>query len=229
MAPKPLGSDLLHERAYIALRNALRRGSFPLDRSVPLRMLSVELGISVTPVREAVQRLIAEGALELTATRRIRVPLMTAAFYEEIVAIRLQLEPMALAAALPQCDQTIIATARGLSSQMKHAIADGRFPDYLEANESFHFLLYGASGLDYLLHLIGNCWLRCGPWLARLAAEGRFYEIANTEHDNMIDALERMDETALLVALGRDISDAAHALAPHLAQRTGPALAALSD
>jgi DNA-binding GntR family transcriptional regulator len=167
-------------------------------------------------VREALQRLIAEGALELTPSRRIRVPAMTQALYEEILAIRLQLEPLAIARALPHCDDALIAALRDLSAQMKLAIAEKRFADYLTDNESFHFRLYETSGLDYLLQLIGHCWLRIGPWLTVLAVEGRFHDIANNEHDRMIEALERRDEAALLAALKRDIDDAASNLIHHL-------------
>jgi DNA-binding GntR family transcriptional regulator len=95
---------------------------------------------------------------------------------------------------------------------MHAAIAEGRFPDYLADNQTFHFLIYEASGLPYLQQLIGLCWLRTGPWLNRLAQEGRFHAIANEEHDNMIAALRRGDVQAVSEAAGRDISEAATVL-----------------
>lgn len=212
----PLASEPLHERAYGALRDALRRGRFPLDRSVPIRALSEDLRISVTPVREALQRLIAEGALELTPTRRIRVPPMTRELYAEIIGIRLHLEPMAAAAALPRRDAALLADLRRLRDGMETAMAEGRFADYLVANEAFHFAIYRTAGRDYLVQLIGQCWLRIGPWLAMLAQEGRFRMVANSGHDRMIAALDSGDEPALVAALRHDILDAAENLGPHL-------------
>ncbi|MHA6729689.1 GntR family transcriptional regulator [Devosia sp. A369] len=212
----PLNSEPLHEQAYSALRDALRRGRFPVDRSVPLRELSLQLGISVTPVRDALQRLVAEGALELTPTRRIRVPPMTPELYTEIIDIRLRLEPMALARALPRRNPALLDDLIDLSQQMTEAMVDNRFSDYLVANEAFHFRLYEASGQDFLVQIISNCWLRIGPWLAMLVAEGRFHAIANTEHDRMIEALREGNEAELVAALDRDIQDAADNLLSRL-------------
>jgi DNA-binding GntR family transcriptional regulator len=163
-------------------------------------------------VREALQRLIAEGALELAPNRTIQVPVMTRSRFVEVTEIRLRLERFAAEAAAARADEKLCDRLQTLSERMHAAIAEGRFPDYLADNQTFHFLIYEASGLPYLQQLIGLCWLRTGPWLNRLAQEGRFHAIANEEHDNMIAALRRGDVQAVSEAAGRDISEAATVL-----------------
>lgn len=211
-----LTAEPLHEQAYSALRNALLMGRFTPGQSVTIRGLGARLGISATPVREALQRLIAEGALELAANRTVQVPVMTRARFAEITRIRLRLEPLAGEAALAHVDGELCGRLEGLNAQMHAAISEGRFPDYLAGNQSFHFLIYEASALRFLQQMIGLCWLRTGPWLNRLAHEGRFHAIANEEHGKMIAALRRGDAKAISEALRKDIHDAAEVLMAQL-------------
>ncbi len=213
-----LVSEPLHEQAYAALRAALRTGRFKPGQSMTIRGLGASLGISATPVREALQRLIAEGALEFAPNRTIRVPEMTRARFDEITAIRIRLEPLAAVAAAPSADEALFARLETLSAAMHGAIAEGRFADYLFDNQRFHFALYETAAMPYLLQLIGLCWLQTGPWLNMLAHEGRFHSIANHEHDAMIAALRRGDADALARSVEKDIRDAAEVLVSQLAQ-----------
>ncbi len=204
----PLTAEPLHEQAYAALRGAVLAGRFAPGQSLTIRGLGASLGISATPVREALQRLIAEGALELAPNRTIQVPEMTRARYGEITEIRVRLERMAVEAAAAHADAALCNRLARLSDRMHAAIESGRFPDYLADNQSFHFLIYEAARLPYLQQLIGLCWLRTGPWLNRLAHEGRFHAIANDAHDIIIAALRRRDLPVLAEAIERDIRDA---------------------
>ncbi|RUM20503.1 GntR family transcriptional regulator [Rhizobium vallis] len=207
-----LTSEPLHEQAYATLRNALLTGRLAPGQSLTIRGLGVSLGISATPVREALQRLIAEGALELTPNRAIQVPVMTRSRFIEVTEIRLRLERFAAEAAAARADGELCDRLQTLSDRMHAAIERGCFPDYLADNQTFHFLIYEASGLPYLQQLIGLCWLRTGPWLNRLAQEGRFLAIANEEHEHMIAALRKQDANAASEATARDISEAGSVL-----------------
>ncbi|MFC4623994.1 GntR family transcriptional regulator [Daeguia caeni] len=213
-----LTSEPLHEQAYNALRNALRMGRFMPGQTMTTRGLGASLGISATPVREALQRLIAEGALELLPNRSIRVPEMTRARFSEITEIRCRLEPLAASSAVNAVSESLLQQLVNLRVSMHVAITEGRFSDYLADNQSFHFAIYAAAGMPYLLQLIGLCWLQTGPWLNMLAHEGRFHAIANDEHDVMIAALRNKDVEALAAAVEKDIREASQVLMLHLPQ-----------
>lgn len=211
-----LTSEPLHEQAYNALRNALRMGRFVPGQSMTIRGLGTSLGISATPVREALQRLIAEGALELLPNRTIRVPEMTKARFLEITEIRCRLEPLAASSAVPAASELLFDKLECLSKAMHVSISEGRFSDYLADNLSFHFAIYEASTMPFLLQMIGICWLQTGPWLNMLAHEGRFHSIANHEHDSMIEALRSKDASTLANSVEKDIRDASDVLLMHL-------------
>lgn len=207
-----LVAEPLHEQAYTALKNALLVGRFAPGQSVTIRGLGASLGVSATPVREALQRLIAEGALEFSASRTVQVPVMTKARFGEITRIRLCLEPLAGEAAATRADEALCARLEGLDAMMLAAISEGRFSDYLAHNHSFHFQIYETAAQPFLQQLIGLCWLQTGPWLNRLAHEGRFHAIANEEHGKMVRALRAGDARALSLALTKDIRDAGEVL-----------------
>ncbi|TRB00840.1 GntR family transcriptional regulator [Agrobacterium tumefaciens] len=207
-----LTSEPLHEQAYVALRNALLTGRLAPGQPLTIRGIGSSLGISSTPVREALQRLIAEGALQLAANRSIQVPVMTRDRFVEVTDIRLRLERLAVEAAATRAGEELCDRLHALSARMQVAINNRSFPDYLADNQTFHFTIYEASNLPYLQQLIGLCWLRTGPWLNGLAQEGRYHSIANDEHEKMINALRRKDACAASEATGRDISEAASVL-----------------
>ena len=102
-----------HERIYLALKERLLFGGFLPGKAVTLRGLADDLDVSPMPVRDAVRRLTAEGALESHGNRRVSIPAMTSKRYREINLTRSLLEPELAVMALPYIDQDDIPAARG--------------------------------------------------------------------------------------------------------------------
>ena len=88
----PLIRQTLSADVYKQLRDLLMSGRVMPGEALSLRSIAEALGVSVMPVREAVHRLVAEQALELTANRVLRVPVMTISQFREITSIRINLE-----------------------------------------------------------------------------------------------------------------------------------------
>ncbi len=88
----PLKRQTLSANVYDQLRDLVMSGQMMPGEQISLRSAAAALGVSVMPVREAMQRLVAEQALELTPNRALRVPRMTAAQFKEITIIRTNLE-----------------------------------------------------------------------------------------------------------------------------------------
>src|SRR4029077_4436058 len=91
----PLASKRRSQRAYEEIRAYLMRGRLKPGERLVSRLLASELGISTTPVREALARLASEKALELDHRNTVVVPTLTAERYEEIRDLRAQLEGLA--------------------------------------------------------------------------------------------------------------------------------------
>ena len=195
-------------RAYAAMRMALMSGYLRPGERLTMRSLAEELGMSVTPVREAIQQLISEHVLAMPGPKTVIVPRIDAARYSEIILIRRALECLAAVQAAPHHDASMLAQLRQVNAQHKKAIEADSVGDVLARNKEFHFLIYRASGLPSLVDLIENQWVRVGPTLTFLFPRYMRSLAGNQCHDQMIDAIETGDMPALKAALSADLMTA---------------------
>jgi len=105
------------------------------------RGLALELGVSQTPVREALSRLAAEGAVQIRSKRKIVVPPMTADRFRDLLRCRELLEPEAALAALPMIDRSSLRKLKIADDSIGRALKSGDVNAYMEGNYSFHFLI----------------------------------------------------------------------------------------
>jgi DNA-binding GntR family transcriptional regulator len=196
----------LHASVYEDLRRRLITGKITPGVSLSTRSLALELGVSQMPVRDALSRLAAEGAVVIRSKRRIEVTPMTSKRFSDILACRLLLEPEAAAAALPHVDAGAIRWLRVVDAEMNRAIEDGDVIAYMECNCAFHFGLYGAGGREVLIRLVEALWLQFGPFMRAVYND---YGAANLvdQHSLALDALEAGDAAALRAAIAADIGD----------------------
>jgi len=82
-----------HERVYRSLRQQVMHGEVPPGQPMTLRGVARDFGVSMTPAREAVRRLVAEGALTISSSGRVSTPELSPERIEELAAIRALLEP----------------------------------------------------------------------------------------------------------------------------------------
>lgn len=163
----PLKRQTLSSDVYAQLRELLITGQMIPGEQISLRTTASALGVSVMPVREAVHRLVAEQALELTPNRALRVPLMTESAFREITRIRVNLEGLATEQAARQLPaaglERIAALQDRFAAEMASASPDGA--RLIAFNKDFHFAVYSAAGMPMLLQMIEALWLRIGPIL----------------------------------------------------------------
>jgi DNA-binding GntR family transcriptional regulator len=193
----------LRESAYTSLRDAFLRGEFAPGDSVSLRNLADMLGTSMTPVREAVRRLVAEGALMDTPSRTLVVPPFDTRRMSDLKAARLALEGLVLDQAMDRMtpadiddlDEMIAGAARGPGSGVD-----------LDLNYRFHFKIYALSESEVLMPLIEALWLQYGAYLNVIVAQRQAREIDEHKlHHDMIAAFRAQDRRAASVALETDI------------------------
>jgi Transcriptional regulators len=110
---EPLERQTLGERAYARLADLLISGRLAPGEKLSLRAAADVLGVSIMPVREAVSRLVADRALEVTPNRAVRVPLMSAAQFRDLTRVRIAIEGHAAAqAALHRDKRDLVSIAR---------------------------------------------------------------------------------------------------------------------
>lgn len=213
---RPIDRSALWDRAYGAIRNELLAGRFAPGRRLLLRELAADLGISLTPVRDAVNRLVAERVLERGSSGQgggAAVPMMDARLFGELCIIRQDLESRAAATAAERVDAAEITSLAELLGRMRDLIARGELEKYLALHRHFHFALYDAAAMPVLAGLIDNLWLRCGPVLAYVIPDYVVSLKGTDLHAAALRALQRRDGMAAAAAIRQDIEEAGRYIA----------------
>ncbi|OYX26536.1 MAG: GntR family transcriptional regulator [Rhodobacterales bacterium 32-66-7] len=193
-----------HEVTYTRLRDMILYGHLAPGQPVTIQGLIGDLGAGMTPVREAIRRLTAEGALLPQGNRRVAVPRLSAQSLDEVAFARLAIEPQLAERAAPRLTPARVDRLEAIDARVNQAIREGMLSDYLAANHAFHFALYESAEAPVLLDLARSLWLRAGPSLrAVLARHGR--ETAPDLHREAILAMQRGDARGLAAAIERDI------------------------
>lgn len=209
----PVDVSTLQERVYQELRSALLQGRYAPGETVTIRALARALGTSEMPVREALQRLVAEKVLQQTPARSIQVTPLTRERYDELTRIRMSIEGLATRLATPFFDAPSIKSLKRLNLEMSYATEANDRLSVLQNNQEFHFTIYRTARSPQLLEIIETLWLRSGPFLASAYSgperpEEMFARAAKV-HDRLIAALERRDSRAAMYAIMLDIKSAA--------------------
>ncbi len=193
-----------HEVTYARLRDMILYGHLAPGAPVTIQGLIADLGAGMTPVREAIRRLTAEGALLPQGNRRVAVPQLSADLLDQVAFARLAIEPRLAELAAARLTASEIDRLGEIDAAVNRALGTGRLSDYLAANHAFHFALYEAADAPVLLDLARSLWLRAGPSLravlVRYGSEG-----GPDLHREALAALRAGDAKALSSAIARDI------------------------
>ncbi|NJM81414.1 MAG: GntR family transcriptional regulator [Tabrizicola sp.] len=194
-----------HEVTYLRLRDMILYGRLEPGAPVTIQGLVSELDAGMTPVREAIRRLTAEGALRPQGNRRVAVPQLTGRVLDQIAFARLTVEPKLAELAAAHLSPPLIDRLQVLDNTVDRAIQAGNIPDYLEANHAFHFALYDASDAVVLVDIARSLWLRFGPSLRVVCAHYGSDALPDRHHEALA-AMRAGDAGALVRAITSDIA-----------------------
>jgi len=202
-----------------AIREAILDRRFPPRMRLNVEELAAQLGVSLTPVRSAIQLLAAEGLVDVHSRSGTFVATLSRRDLEEIFDIRCALESLAAETAAERLTPDAIDRARKLAAIMQKPVKnDSQRKIHEQANSEFHDLIIRASGNQRLADMyeslqahIAMCRLHRidENWQTRLPQEQK-------EHQEILDALEKRDARALAKALRSHILRAKDALLEHI-------------
>lgn len=206
----------LNHRTYQTLREAILSGTFMPGATLNIRPLAAMLGISPTPVRDALSRLQADAALEALPNRAFRLPIPSIDEYRQLAIMRVRLEECAVqhAAALITPEETLKISQ--LYDEMLSLVDQPR-DVYLAAHRRFHFGIYEAARMPLLREAIERLWLRIGPLMHASSNEDE-QPLDDKTHAEIVRALKAGDPVAATAAVRDDLT-----------HTTGPVIAYLSS
>lgn len=195
---KPLENPVvLKDRIYEELRSGITAMNIYADdeeHRLDERQLSVELGVSRTPIREALCRLENEGFVRTIPRRGAFVARKTKKEVLEMITVWAALESMAARLIIENATAEEIATLRELFSSFdEDGAAQARIDEYSETNISFHQALFRLSRCDLLSKLTENLFLHMRSIRMRTIAEKDRASRSIIDHMSIIEALEARD------------------------------------
>ncbi len=193
-----------HELVYRAARDLILFGELMPGEAVTIQGVVDRLGAGITPAREAIRRLTAEGALHASDNRRVVVPELTMDQLQELTYARTGIEPQIARLAAVAIEPEDIDALEAIDAQVNAALADGDIRGYLSHNHAFHWTLYAHSDAEILMATAASHWLRVGPSL-RVMVMREDAQLLPDMHQIAIAALRDQDYEAVGEAIHQDI------------------------
>jgi DNA-binding GntR family transcriptional regulator len=190
----------LADQVYLQVLQRIQRGSVPAGSKLSDASIAAELGVSRTPVREALLRLSLEGLLSADAGRGFRLPPLDSAELREIGSILASLEPLAL----DQSPEPVSQHADRLAEIVRRLEQTrGDIPGCIELDDEFHRVLLEACPNRRLLALVGT--LRGGlrRYLHHYLERGGRVSLSSLQHSRIAEALRKGDRPAARQLLER--------------------------
>ncbi len=192
-AAGPLQIQSVVDHVYAALRERILSGDLPRGTRLRQALLADELGVSRTPLREALRRLSTEGLVEFSPNRGATVSELDFGDMRHAWSARVALEPGAARLAAQLRDPAAIASMRGAIDQQRAAGSDR--VESFAANRAFHLALAAASGNPHLTRFAEMLWVpRIGvPIYQAQAVDPAGVQAWASEHVSIVDAIEAGD------------------------------------
>lgn len=201
--------QVLADRVHEELLAALIDGRFEADAALSIDGIARDLGVSPTPVREALARLEHTGMVRRAALKGYRVaPLMTAMEHGQLVAVRKLIEAENAELACAKADAELVEQLSGSIERLRTAPTGGsysEFRDYWKADEDFHRLIAEHTGNPFLLsayQALGGQVQRFRLFAGRGVTDA---DCAIAEHTTILQAFQKGDAQAARAAMEKHL------------------------
>lgn len=200
---------------YTGIRTALVQGRFAPGEKLVLRQLAAQFGVSLTPVREALHRLIAEGVLTQEHSRSVRVPVLSSERVLELRDIRVLLESLAVERGAERATATEVNRLERVTKELDAARKVGNVALDTQKVAEFAFTLYGMCKMPVLLRQIEMLWLQTGPYIRLLHPHyiAHIQQIRPRWRYEMCDALRKHDVARARALIYADVYESLSYLA----------------
>lgn len=198
------GKTPVHQHVYERLRGMILFGDLAPGQAVTIQGLTTTLSAGMTPVREALRRLIAEGALTLQGNRRVTVPVLTFDGLQELGFMRTMLESELARRAATRISTTELAVLCARDDALNQAIAAGDVGRYLTHNYMFHKTIYDSADAPIMTETVDRLWLRFGPSLRIVCGRFGTHNLPD-KHADLLLALTTADADKAATAMAEDV------------------------
>jgi DNA-binding GntR family transcriptional regulator len=203
----------VREWVYCQIKEALMAGSYLPGQRIKLKPTADALGVSITPIHEALRRLVAEHGLEIELNRSVRVPVLTSQEVLAIREVRVRLEGYAVELAAQNSSKDLLNILYQIQLSIVSSRSRSDYAQMLKSNFDFHFSIYRQCGVKFLPSMIESLWMRSAPSLSLLyRVNDNFISRSDDHHVEIVRAIAARDGSSASQALQQDIVGATGAI-----------------
>ena len=217
----PLSFQTLSAPIYNDLMEQLISGAYEPGQRLKLNELAEQTGTSVSPVREALIRLVAEDSVAMSSLRAFAIPSLSSSRFNQILSIRLVLEGLAVEKATENITQSEVEELSKLHAKFISAEANRERLEAQSLNRRIHFMIYDKANMPMLLSSILNLWAKMGPILRVYYSERIDVTIGAPDHLNLFEALDANDCLRAVAAVQADIIHGCSAIGNYIRELEG--------
>ena len=212
----PSNFQTLSAPIYHELTEQLISGAYEPGQRLKLNELAEQTGTSVSPVREALIRLVAEDSVEMSSLRAFAVPVLSSSRFSQILSMRLALEGLAVEKATDNMTQSDVEELSKLHAKFVSAEAEQERAEAQSLNRKIHFMIYERADMPMLMSSISNLWAKMGPILRVYYSERIYLTRGAPDHLNLFEALGAKDRSKAVAAVKADIIHGCSAIGKYI-------------
>lgn len=186
------GYELLNQKIYRMLKTKIIKGNIKLGSKLLENKIAEQLGVSRTPVREAIQKLAAEGFVELIPNKGVKVSEISPTTYREVLQVRAVLEGLAAYFLAKKITPVEIKKLQVNIRKMYHFVIEAE-PDPIGVNDlniEFHNTIINNCGNNYLRESLNNLNSKYSVFRARTLKFSSRFKSSFEEHSKILEALK---------------------------------------
>ena len=183
----------LREVVYETLRKAILKEKLKPGERLMENTIAAKLGVSRTPVREAIRMLSDEGLVLLIPRRGAQVAQISRQELTDVLEIRKSLESLAVEKACEKIDEELLIKLAEAEEAFKAAVETGTITQIAEADVAFHDVIYAASGNKRLMSILSNLREQMYRFRLEYLKQPGIMNVLIKEHDDITDAVRARD------------------------------------
>lgn len=202
----------LRDVVFNTLREAILKGDLkPGERLMELQLAS-QLGVSRTPIREAIRMLEQEGLAVTMPRKGAEVAKMTLKGMEDVLEVRAALDELASQLACERMTEAQMERLQARKADFEKSLATGNVKAIAEADVNFHDVIYEATGNPKLVNMLNNLREQIYRYRVEYLKDEKNYPKLIEEHEAIYQALIQRNKEAARVSIGEHVENQAIAV-----------------
>lgn len=184
----------LRDVVFNTLRQAILRGELqPGERLMEIQLAN-KLGVSRTPIREAIRKLELEGLVLMIPRRGAEVAEITEKSLRDVLEVRGSLEELAVELACERISKEKIEELKNAAEEFENSLKSGNLTEYAEADVKFHDIIYNATDNQRLVQLLYNLREQMYRYRVEYLKRAEIHATLLEEHQYIIECIEKHDK-----------------------------------